>query len=211
MRINRSLANVVLAVTFLLLSLSAFAESIGKVTHLEGVLAVQRDGTSKLLAVDSDINEGDVLTTQPAAFARIQFIDKGEVALRPNTVFEVKEYRFEEGSLFTGNVVFNLIKGGLRSVTGLIAKRRKQNFQLTTPVAIVGIRGTYFGLLYCASKKDNKSESDCDDIKDNSGKVPRKGLHADVTTGAISLTNDAGELVVHEGEYAYVEHIDSFA
>jgi hypothetical protein len=42
------------------------------------------------------------------------------------------------------NASFNLVKGGLRSVTGLLGKRNKEKFAMKTPSATIGIRGTTF-------------------------------------------------------------------
>ena len=74
----------------------ACAEVVGTITHLGGILRVTRaDGTSKLLSVKSEIQEGDTLKTEKDTFARIKFVDGGEVVLRPVTVLKVEAYLYK--------------------------------------------------------------------------------------------------------------------
>jgi hypothetical protein len=49
----------------------------------------------------------------------------------------------------SGKSFFSLIKGAMRSVTGLIAKADPQTYRVATPVATMGVRGTDFKLVYC--------------------------------------------------------------
>ena len=65
---------------------AAHAATAGQITHLSGTLSAKKaDGTSKLLAVKSDVAEGDTLSTEKETYARIKFADGGEVVLRPGT------------------------------------------------------------------------------------------------------------------------------
>ncbi|MCX8086056.1 MAG: FecR domain-containing protein [Rhodocyclaceae bacterium] len=183
---------------FLLAGLSlAWAAPSGEVTHLSGTLSVLKaDGSSKLLSVKSQIAEGDVLTTEADSYARIKFVDGAEVVLRPNTRFKVERYRFEEGKPEGDNVFVSLLKGGLRTVTGLIAKRNKDKVAYQTPTATIGIRGTHFGALFC--------QGDCGELRTAAGDIPANGLHVDVAAGAISLTNNAGSFEFAAGQFAFV-------
>ncbi|MDO8340357.1 MAG: hypothetical protein Q7T59_00080, partial [Candidatus Woesebacteria bacterium] len=62
---------------------AAHAATAGQITHLSGTLSAKKaDGTSKLLAVKSDVAEGDTLSTEKETYARIKFADGGEVVLR---------------------------------------------------------------------------------------------------------------------------------
>ena len=46
---------------------------------------------------------------------------------------------------------FSLLKGGFRTVTGLIGKLRREQYRIDTAVATIGIRGTDYGAHYNAS------------------------------------------------------------
>ncbi len=121
------------------------AEVAGTVTHLSGpLLAKKPDGSAKILALKSEVEQGDTLVTQQNTYAQIKFIDNSEITLKPNTTMTIDGFSFDAGKPDGDNAAFSLVKGGLRSVTGLLGKRSKDRFALKTPTATIGIRGTTF-------------------------------------------------------------------
>jgi hypothetical protein len=183
-------------------SLAAAADAVATVTHLMGTLSATRaDGSKVLLSVKSRVAEGDTLATVQDTYARIRFNDGSEVVLRPNSVFKVDRFNYEEATPKNDSFLVNLIKGGMRAVSGLLAKRSRDRVMYETNYATIGIRGTHFGVLIC--------KADCADIPTVSGLPLIDGMHVDVVEGAISLKNEAGELVVGEGEFAYVKDRDT--
>jgi hypothetical protein len=173
------------------------ADQAGQVTHLSGVLTAKRaDGSAKLFSVRSGVQEGDTLTTEQDTYARIKFTDGSEVVMRPGSQLKVASYSFDEAKPASDNVLLSMLKGGLRSVTGLIGKRNRDAVRLSTTTATIGIRGTHFGALMC--------QNDCGGIVTTTGRAPENGLHLDVTDGAIVVKNQAGEQVVSSGQFGYV-------
>ena len=182
----------------LLLPVLAWAEGVGNITHLGGVLrATREDGASRMLSVKSEIREGDTLRTEKNTFARIKFVDGGEVVLRPETVFKVDAYSYRPvaDAGHKDNVVFGLVKGGLRSVTGLLGKRSPEAFKMNTATATIGIRGTHFGALLC--------NNDCGNIPTVSGHPPENGLHTDTAQGRTIISNAGGSVEVPAGSFSY--------
>lgn len=182
----------------LLLPVLAWAEGVGTITHLAGVLqAVRADAASRVLSVKSEVREGDTLKTQINSFARIKFVDGAEVVLRPETVFKVEAYAYKpvpvEGQ--KDSVSFNLLKGGIRSVTGLLGKRSPDAFKMNTATATIGIRGTHFGALLC--------NNDCGNIPTISGSPPGNGLHTDTASGSTIISNAGGSVEVPAGSFSY--------
>ena len=175
----------------LLLSSAVWAEA-AKVTHLNGTVSAQRaDGSMRVLSQNSTVDAGDVLTTEKNSFARLKFTDGGEITLRPNTVITVDAYHYTENAPADDNFVFGLLKGGFRTITGLIGKRgNRDSYRANSPTATIGIRGTDYGSLLC-------QEGNC-------GKLP-DGQYIDVKQGKISVVNRAGSLDVEVGQYAYVK------
>ena len=98
-----------------------FAASSGQVQHLSGTLSAQRaDGSVRILSQKSEVNQGDVLTTQKDSYVQINFTDGSSMTMRPNTQMKLETYQFDEGKPQADNAFFRLIKGGLRTVTGLV-------------------------------------------------------------------------------------------
>jgi len=173
------------------------AKQAGQVTHLSGILTVKRaDGTGKLLSVKSEVQEGDTLSTEQEAYARIKFVDGGEVVMRPGSQLKVASYNFNQAKPESDSVILNMLKGGLRAVTGLIGRRNRDAVNFTTETATIGIRGTHFGALMC--------QGDCGGVPTVSGKPPENGLHLDVAAGAIIVRNGAGQQLINSGQFGYV-------
>jgi hypothetical protein len=182
----------------LLLPGLALAESVGNITHLGGVIRATRDdGTSRILSVKSEVREGDTLRTEKNTYARIKFVDGGEVVLRPQTVFKVDAYSYQP--ILTpehhDNILFSLLKGGLRAVTGLLGKRNPDAFRMNTATATIGIRGTHFGALLC--------NNDCTNFPTVSGQPLGNGLYTDTASGKTLISNAAGFIEVPAGSFSY--------
>lgn len=184
--------------SLILLTSLALAAPAGTVTHLSGTISAKRtDGSTKLLSIASEIQEGDELTTQRETYARIKFTDGGEVVMRPETALKVSAYSFNEEKPGADNVVLGLLRGGLRAITGLIGKRNRDAYKMQTTTATIGIRGTHFGALLCAG--------DCAGVPTVSGQAPGNGLHVDVASGAIVVSNASGQQLINAGQFGFVK------
>ena len=169
----------------------------GQITHLSGTLSAQRaDGSRKLLAVKSEVLEGDTLGTERETYARIKFADGGEVVMRPGTQLKIDNYSYNAAKPESDNIVLSMFKGGLRAVTGLIGKRNREKVSFHTETATIGVRGTHFGALLC--------QNDCGGVPTTSGNPPPNGLHVDVTSGAIVMSNGAGSVQINAGQFGFV-------
>lgn len=187
---------VVLAAGLLWMPL-AQAAPVGQITHLSGTLSAKRaDGSSKLLSVKSEVMEGDTLGTESETYARIKFVDDGEVVMRPGTQIKINNYSYTAGKPESDNMLLSMFKGGLRAVTGLIGKRNREKISFQTDTATIGIRGTHFGALLC--------QNDCGSVPTTSGTPPPDGLHTDVSNGAIVMSNGAGSVVINTGQFGFV-------
>ena len=175
----------------------AQAATAGRVTHLSGILSAKKpDGTSKLLAVKSEVVEGDTVATEADTYARIKFADGGEVVLRPGTQLKIESYAYNAAKPESDNIILSMFKGGLRAVTGLVGKRSREKVSFQTETATIGIRGTNFGALLC--------QNDCGGVPTTGGSPPPNGLHVDVTNGAITMSNPAGTIQINAGQFGFV-------
>ena len=181
---------------------TAYAATAGQITHLSGTLSAKRaDGTSKLLAVKSEVMEGDTLGTETETYARIKFVDGGEVVMRPGTQLKIENYSYNAAKPESDNIVMSMFKGGLRAVTGLLGKRSREKVSFQTETATIGIRGTHFGALLC--------QNDCGGVPTTGGKPPPNGLHVDVTSGAITMSNKAGTVQINAGQFGFAANANT--
>jgi hypothetical protein len=182
----------------LLLGAQAWAVPAGEVTHVSGALMVRKaDGASKILAPKSQVEAGDLLATAGDTYARVKFSDGGEITLRPNTQLRIESFNFEQNQSGKDSAIFNLLKGGLRTITGLVGKRKSNSYEMRTTTATIGIRGTHYGVLLC--------QGDCQNVRTNEGKIPVDGVHVDVANGIISVTNKGGQVLFSADQFGYVQ------
>jgi FecR-like protein len=177
---------------------AVFAADAGIVTHVSGTLSVQRpDGSIRILSQKSAVNPGDILTTQRDSYAQINFTDGSSATLRPNTQLKIEAYTFAQDKPQADNLLMSLLKGGLRTVTGLVGKRGNQDaYKINTSAATIGIRGSSGDTLECSQG--------CEGVTSTSGKA-EPGVYHTTYTGLYILQNEAGSLLVGEGQFAYVK------
>ncbi|MBL6749907.1 MAG: hypothetical protein ISP90_05260 [Nevskia sp.] len=96
---------------------------------------------------------------------------------------------------------FRLLKGGFRSVSGLIGKINHDDYQVATPVATVGIRGTDYLAVIC--------DSTCATDPVIAAALPPGasalgGLVTSVYSDSIVVTTDKGSVTVERFQYVLV-------
>lgn len=181
-----------------LCSLAMAGQVAGTVVNLSGPLMAQKaDGKVKVLALRSEVESGDTLVSEKNTYAQIKFIDNSEITLKPNTTFKVEAFAFDAGKPEGDSASFNLVKGGLRSITGLLGKRNKEKFQLKTPTATIGIRGTTFIAQYVAPLPGAAPGPGAG----QTAQLP--GLYVHVIDGLINLSNNGGSSNFSAGQFGF--------
>ncbi len=172
------------------------AEPVGRVIAVQGtVTAIDDDsGERRSLAFDDVVYPGDTLSTSDNGRIQIRFQDDGLVALAPESRFEIERYG-ESDEQTGGSVLMRLIEGAVRTITGSIGERDDDQYELMTPVATVGIRGTEYALDYCAAN--------C------AGQDRRPGLYGRVDDGEITVSTEVDTGAFAMGEHFYVASADS--
>ena len=187
-----SLRVLVVAACVLALPGIALAQD-GRVTQLSGTLTVKRpDGTVRILSRQSDIREGDTLSTQRDSYAQLRFADGGIVTLKPLTAVRLDQFRIAQDHPEKEAFAVRLLKGGLRAVTGGIGKRKPENVEMTTETATVGVRGTTFSLDDCV----NQRGGDCAALA--------PAVYVGVADGVVVVRNGAGEIALGAGQFGQI-------
>jgi FecR-like protein len=123
----------------------ADAEPVGTVTELSGSLLVKGvNGVIKVLALNSPLEQGDILISRREAYATVSLADHSSVTLGPDTELTVEKYSFDAARPQNNAAVLNLARGRVRIAAGLLGKRSTDTFNLTTPSATIDIRGSTF-------------------------------------------------------------------
>jgi len=165
----------------LLVGATAFAN--GTVTSVKGSARVG----NQPVAENQQIAPGSVVTTGPDAQVVLRFEDGQRVVLSQNTEFKVVDYHFTAADPATDRMIFDLVKGGARFVTGLLGRRSQSAFQMRTPQATIGIRGTDFMAVIV------------------------NPLYLSVTQGAIAANTTAGTAAFGAGSIASVASSSALA
>ena len=142
---------VALLVSALFTGALAQAQSAGEVEFSRGVGFAQTPGQSpRTLGKGLPLQEGDRLTTSDGASAIIKLQDGTRMTVRPNSELVLQQYQFKENSE-SNSMVMQLLRGGLRAVTGLISKSSPNAARIQTNTATIGIRGTDFDARLCTT------------------------------------------------------------
>lgn len=198
------LAGAMLWLVLMSISLHAFAQVAGTVTQLSGpMMAKKADGKIKVLSLKSEVEAGDTLVTEKNTYALVKFIDNSEITLKPGTTFVVEQFAYQGDQPEGDQASFNLVKGGLRSLSGLLGKRSKEKFSLKTPVATIGIRGTYFTAEYISAGGSKAPGPPLPKTAPPTGPSLAPGLYTSVTTGQIVVSNPGGTLDIAAGQFGF--------
>lgn len=130
-----------------LIAISAFpalAEvSAGRFQFVSGdVRVLDSSGRERAAAKGANINEGDTIVTVGGASAQVSLVDNGFIAVRPDTRLKIETYKYNGREDGSEKGLFSLVRGGFRAITGVIGRSNKDNYQIKTPAATIGIRGT---------------------------------------------------------------------
>jgi hypothetical protein len=137
-------------------------------------------GSSARVSRGMTIPNNSTVVTGANSYAVLKFEDGTVVLLKENTSFHVQSYAYNPKAPENSNAIFNLVRGGLRVVTGLVTSRNRDALRVATSHATIGIRGTEF-----SAEMVNP-------------------LIVGVQVGAVSVTNAAGSMLVGAGQFASV-------
>lgn len=145
---------LIAAMLMMTITMAQAADVAGKVGYMSGTLVAQRaDGTIKVMGPKSEVLAGDMLITAKDSYAQVQMNDGAQMTLRPHSNLKIEAFQFRKEEPQADNAVLRLLKGGFRTVTGLIGKRGNVDaYQVRAASATIGIRGTDFSSRLCATR-----------------------------------------------------------
>ncbi|MEI8303768.1 MAG: FecR family protein [Burkholderiales bacterium] len=160
-------------------------ESVAVVTGASGDTVLLRAGSlTSPVRSGTQLTAGDRLFTRDGGRIALRFSDGAVMALHPNTEFRIDDYQYDTADQRS---FLSLMRGALRTVTGVIGRRQRDDYRLNTPSATIGIRGTEY----------EARETVCPPSGCAPGEQP--GLALRVLQGRVAVSNEAGSLEIGAG------------
>ena len=135
-------------------------DSAGMIVASRGEVIAMSNGGSRELKQGDFVYVNDEILTSDRSFAVLQFTDGAKVTVRPDSTLIIEQY------LYAGNsddeATLNLVSGGLRVITGAMAKTNPENYKVRTPVALMGVRGTEFSIYLCGDSVCDENDQEID-------------------------------------------------
>ena len=156
-------------------------QDAGRVLVVAGDVTIVRAAQRIPAQAGTPVRAGDTVVVGPQSSAQIRFTDDSLVALRADTTFRVSEYAYGGQESSAQRAFFDLLQGGLRTVTGVIGRRDRTDYAVKTRTTTIGIRGTSYSLVDC----DNS-------CRNADGSLAPDGTYGAVTEGRISAPSASG-------------------
>jgi hypothetical protein len=169
--------------------LTAAQEPAGHILWLFGqVERVGANGAAQPLAKGDAVFEGDLIRSAAGSHAQLVMSDEALVAVRAESSVKLTKYSYQGHEDGTERAIIELLKGGMRSVTGAIGRTNKENYQLKNDMHVIGIRGT-----------------------DHETFATEAGTFSRVTMGGTYIQAPAGRVEVAPGQIAFASRQNDFA
>ena len=185
---------------FLVLPLDTRAQDAGTVTFATGTVSAERAPPVSLAKGDA-VLVADTVATAERSRAQLMMVDNAKISIRPNSRLRIEEYFYADASDEGGQAavssaqnssITSLLKGGFRTITGAIGSEDPDDYEVRTPVGVLGIRGTDYSAVFC--------NGDCDWAPGVSAGQPiEAGLYLGVTAGVIFFRNENGDFELRAG------------
>lgn len=183
------LASLVMASPAYAQSAPAVTEA-GVIVSAAGDTSLSRRGHISTPAKQAQkVFSGDKLRTGSNGRINLRFSDGMQMNIGSASQLKIDQYAHggkKERSWF------DLLRGSLRTVTGMMGKREPKSFRLRTPTAVVGIRGTDFKVM-----QRDCSVSDCQ-------RADIDAMEVSVISGAVDVVTSGGQLAVGAGQTAKI-------
>ena len=143
MAISRWLSTVSSVVLAAFFAGGASAQSANKVGVASAVKnRVEGSSGNRALAAGSSVFAREVVRTGEESTAQLLFLDETSLSIGPQSEVTLDRFVFDPNR-GAGNVIISATRGAFRFVSG---SQQPTSYQIRTPVATIGVRGTVFDL-----------------------------------------------------------------
>lgn len=151
MSLRRSLAALALAAVGVLALLPGIAAAQAAATLLAAIGEVRildAAGQSRAGERGDALATGERVAVGANGLAQLRFSDGGLVSLRANSELSIDAYAYQGERDTAASSVLQLVRGGLRAITGAIARLNRGGYTVVTTNATIGVRGTDFEVFH---------------------------------------------------------------
>lgn len=121
----------------------ACAQSAARVMAISGsAKAVEPTGGERALQKGTELFAGDKVVTSDDSLVQMRLHDGGYMSVRSNTEMVIDRFVYDEQDSSKSSFLVSLLRGGFRSITGLIGRTNPSGYQIRSKTATIGIRGT---------------------------------------------------------------------
>jgi len=172
-------------VAALALPVAALAQDVGAVASAAGQAELGRDGAWSPAEAGMGVRLGDQLKTGNGQL-KVVFQDESVLNLAENTVITVDDQVFQpqEG---TFKSLMKLMRGKVRATVGSYYQQSGANYEVETPTAVAGVRGTTFLVSY--DEADEVTQ-----VVGIHGRVHVRGLDERIGEGVYVTAHEATEV-----------------
>lgn len=188
---NKYLKSIAGCVAGLLLVAAQFAYAAPAGTIIFAVgdaQIISANATPRAAEKNTVVNEGDTLLTGKNGAMHVRMNDTGFISIRPDTRLVVQSFVWNGKEDGLERSVLSLLRGGFRTITGVIGRRTKENYLVNTPTATIGIRGTDHEPHYIDAGDPTQGEP---------------GTYNKVNVGATFIRNAAGTVELGPNEAGF--------
>ena len=169
---------------------AVFAQGAGRFLSVVGDVRITgADGTSRAAERGGDLREGDTVLTGANALAQLRMADGAQMSVRSDTEMKLERFSYAGEEDRQSTFLASIVKGGLRVITGLMARQNRAGYSIRTASATMGVRGTHFELVHVPQAQAEVLA----------------GTYNRVYDGVTSIQNSAGvSLLVNRDQTAFV-------
>lgn len=167
-------------------------QSAGRIMVVNGTAkAVNAQGQERNLEKGGEVFAGEKIVTAEGGLVQMRLHDGGYLSVRPSTEMVIDRFVYDDKNAANSNFLVSLVRGGFRSITGLIGRTNPAAYQIRTTTATLGIRGT-----------DHEPMVVPEGLPGPSGLTP-PGIYDKVNDGETFIQNRFGVLSLKRGDVGF--------
>jgi hypothetical protein len=121
----------------------------GRFLSVVGDVRVGREGAAQRAAQRAaQFYEGESIVTAAGSLAQLRMTDGALMSVRGDTEIKLERFSYAGENDRNASFLMSVLKGGLRTITGVIGRQNRDRYRITTATVTLGVRGTDFEIVH---------------------------------------------------------------